>query len=170
MIRPFRSQIMSLASSQWVASHHNILITGPTGVGKSYLACALCHSAIRQGHTALYRRASRLFDDLAAARADGRYPRVLTTLARVDILCIDDFGLSSLTDHQPTDLLEILEDRIDRRSTMVTSQLPTDAWHKLFPDPTFGDAILDRLTHSAFSIPISGDSMRQHATPKEALS
>ncbi|MHB1988264.1 MAG: IS21-like element helper ATPase IstB [Acidimicrobiales bacterium] len=161
-----RSQIMSLASSQWVASHHNILITGPTGVGKSFLACALCHGAIRQGHTALYRRASRLFDDLAAARADGRYPRLLASLARVDILCIDDFGLSSLSGHQPTDLLEILEDRTDRRSTMVTSQLPVDAWHKLFPDPTYGDAILDRLTHSAFSLPISGASMRHHATPK----
>jgi DNA replication protein DnaC len=122
------------------------------------------------GPTALYRRASRLFDDLAAARADGRYPRVLASLARVDILVIDDFGLSSLLGHQPTDLLEILEDRIDRRSTMVTSQLPIDAWHKLFPDPTFGEAVLDRLTHSAFSIPISGASMRQHATLTEAPS
>jgi DNA replication protein DnaC len=165
-----RSQIMSLASSQWVASRHNILITGPTGVGKSYLACALCHSAIRQGYTALYRRASRLFEDLATARGDGRYPRLLASLARVDILCIDDFGLSSLAGNQPTDLLEILEDRIDRRSTIVTSQLPLDAWHKLFPDPTFGDAILDRLTHSAHSIPITGDSMRHHSTPKEVPS
>ena len=161
-----RSVVMALASSQWVASHQNVLITGPTGVGKSYLACALTNSAIRAGHTALYKRSSRLFQDLAIARSDGRYPKVLQHLARVDILVIDDFCLSPLVDNEPLDLMEVLEDRSERRSTIVTAQLPVDAWHHAMGDPTLADAILDRLVHNAHMIPLSGESMRKLTAKK----
>lgn len=163
-----RSRVLSLASSSaWVDQHQNLLITGSTGVGKSYLACAFAHAAIRHGHSAFYRRAPRLFQDLAIARADGRYARVLSQLSRVDVLCIDDFGLATFAANEPLDLLEILEDRCDARSTIMTSQLPVDAWHQLFADPTLGDAILDRITHNAHAFALTGDSLRKRTSKKE---
>ena len=145
----------------WVREHHNVIITGPTGVGKSYLACALAHKACREGFRALYLRAPRLFDDLALAKADGRYRRVLAAYARLDLFVIDDWGLASLTEEQRRDVLEILEDRHDLRSTLIASQLPIEKWHKVIGDPTLGDAILDRLVHNAHKLTLKGDSLRK---------
>ena len=156
-----KSLIMTLAGCNWIRQHHNVIITGPTGVGKSYLACALAHKACREGFRALYLRAPRLFDDLAMAKADGRYRRVLAAYARIDLLVIDDWGLAGLTEEQRRDVLEILEDRHGLRSTIVASQLPIEKWHKVIGDPTLGDAILDRLVHSAHKLPLKGDSLRK---------
>lgn len=156
-----KSLVLSLAGCRWIREHHNVIITGPTGVGKSYLACALAHKACRQGFRALYLRAPRLFDDLALARADGRYRRVLAAYARIDLLVIDDWGLASLTEEQRRDVLEILEDRHDLRSTLIASQLPIEKWHKVIGDPTLGDAILDRLVHNAHKLTLKGDSLRK---------
>lgn len=160
-----RAVVMGLASSQWVASHQNIMLTGPTGVGKSYLACALANAAIRAGYTALYKRAPRLFQDLSIARGDGRYPKVLQQFARVDILVLDDFCLTPLVGNESLDLMEVLEDRSERRSTIVTAQLPVDAWHHAMGDPTLADAILDRLVNNAHIIPLAGDSLRKTRKP-----
>jgi DNA replication protein DnaC len=147
-----RSQIMSLAESHWVEAHHALVIVGPTGLGKTYLACALAHSAIRRGHTALYLRAPRMFDDLAIARADGRISRVMGAWSRVGVLVIDDLLLRPLTPEQAGDLLEIIEDRGHLRSTIVTSQLPVSLWHEALGDPTLADAILDRLLEQSHRI------------------
>lgn len=155
-----RSVIMGFMSSHWVDAHQNILVTGPTGIGKSYVACALAHSGIRSGHSALYRRAPALFADLSISRGDGRYLKVLQSLARAEILVIDDFGLTSLSGNEPSDLLEVLEDRSERKSTIVTSQLPVDSWHKTLGDPTLSDAVLDRLLHNSHIIQMNGKSMR----------
>ena len=156
-----KSLVLALAGCRWIREHHNVIITGPTGVGKSYLACALAHKACREGFRALYLRAPRLFDDLALAKADGRYRRVLAAYARIDLLVIDDWGLASLTEEQRRDVLEILEDRHDLRSTLVASQLPIEKWHKVIGDPTLGDAILDRLVHNAHKLSLKGDSLRK---------
>lgn len=156
-----RSQILSLAQAHWVASHHNLLLTGATGCGKSYLCCALAQAAIRQGHTAIYIRAPRLLDDLALARADGRYQRLLTQLSRVALLVLDDFLLSPVTVEQARELLEVIEDRVQLRSTMVASQLPVESWHQHLSDPTLADAILDRLVQSAHRVNLTGPSMRR---------
>lgn len=156
-----KSLVLALAGCRWIREHHNVIITGPTGVGKSYLACALAHKACRQGFRALYLRAPRLFDDLALAKADGRYRRVLAAYARIDLLVIDDWGLASLTEEQRRDVLEILEDRHDLRSTLIASQLPIEKWHKVIGDPTLGDAILDRLVHNAHKLTLKGDSLRK---------
>ena len=158
-----RAVMLSLASAQWVASHQNLLIVGPTGVGKTFVACALTHAAVRAGHTALYLRAPRMLDDLAIARADGRWTRLLASWARVDVLLCDDLALQPLTTAQAADLLEVIEDRSQRRSTVVTSQLPIADWHVALGDPTLADAILDRLTHNAHRIVLRGDSMRRTA-------
>ncbi|WP_298404918.1 IS21-like element helper ATPase IstB [Ferrimicrobium sp.] len=155
-----RSAIMGFSSSHWVDAHQNILVTGPTGVGKSYLACALAYAGIRSGHSALYRRVPALLGDLAIARGDGRYLKVLQSLSRAEILVIDDFGLIPLTGSEPSDLLEVLEDRSERKSTIVTSQLPVDSWHEALGDPTLSDAVLDRLWCNAHIISMSGVSMR----------
>ena len=157
-----KSLVLALAGCRWIREHHNVIITGPTGVGKSYLACALAHKACREGFRALYLRAPRLFDDLALANADGRYRRVLAAYARIDLLVIDDWGLASLTEEQRRDVLEILEDRHDLRSTLVASQLPIEKWHKVIGDPTLGDAILDRLVHRAHKLTLKGDSNRKN--------
>lgn len=138
-----------------------MLITGPTGVGKSYLACALAHKACREGYRVLYLRAARLFDDLALGRADGRYRKLLAAYARVDLLVIDDWGLANLTEEQRRDVLEIMEDRHGLRSTLIASQLPVEKWHKAIGDPTLGDAILDRLVHNAHKLALKGDSLRK---------
>jgi DNA replication protein DnaC len=156
-----KSLIQALAACRWVQEHLNILITGPTGVGKTWLACALAQKACREGHTAMYLRLPRLLQELAIAKGDGRYPKLLTTLAKTEVLILDDWGLVPLTAEQRRDLLEILEDRHGVRSTLATSQLPLDKWHDLIGDPTLADAILDRLVHNAYKITLKGASMRK---------
>jgi DNA replication protein DnaC len=156
-----RSVVLSLAAAQWVASRQNLLISGPTGAGKTYTACALAHAAVRAGHTALYLRAPRMLDDLAIAHGDGRWARLMAAWARIDVLLIDDSALRPLTAEQAADLLEVIEDRSQRRSTIVTSQLPVAHWHDALGDPTLADAILDRLTHNAHRIELRGDSLRR---------
>ncbi len=156
-----KSLILSLASCQWIEEHNNILITGPTGVGKSYLACALAQKACREGYRTLYFRLPRLLQELTMARGDGRYAKMLINLAKNDLLVIDDWGLVRLDDHGRRDILEILEDRHNIRSTIVTSQLPLNNWHEIIGDPTLADAILDRLVHNAYKITLKGESMRK---------
>ena len=159
-----RALITSLASGRWLHDHLNVLITGPTGVGKTWLACALAHQACREGYTVLYRRLPRLLTELALARGDGRYAKQLASFAKVDLLIIDDWGMTALTiDHQ-RDLLEILEDRYNTRSTLVTSQLPVEKWHGSIADPTFADAILDRLVHNTYKFKLKGESIRKTQT------
>lgn len=155
----------SLASGRWIVEHLNVLITGPTGVGKSWVACALAHQACRQGHRVIYQRVPRLFQDLALGRADGRYGKLMLQLARCDLLVLDDWGLATFTQEQRHDVLEILEDRHGVRSTLVTSQVPVEQWHELIGEPTLADAILDRLVHTAYRIKLKGESMRKQKTP-----
>jgi DNA replication protein DnaC len=156
-----RAQVLALAESHWVDAHHNVLIIGPTGVGKTYLACALANAAIRRGHSALYVRAPRLLDDVALARADGRLVRLLASWARVDVLVIDDFVLRPLGPEQAADVLEVIEDRAQLRSTIVTSQLPVALWHEALGEPTVADGILDRLLQHVHRIELHGESMRR---------
>lgn len=156
-----KSLIQLLLSGRWLDEHLNCLITGPTGVGKTWLACALAHQACRQGYTARYLRLPRLLPDLALARADGRYPRLLREYAKTHLLIIDDWGLTPLTGDGRRDLLEILDDRHNRQSTLVTSQLPVAAWHDYLNEPTLADALLDRLVHDAYTLNLTGDSMRR---------
>jgi len=156
-----KSLILSLTSNQWVTEHHNLLIIGPTGVGKSYLACALSHKACRDGHVVLYQRLPRLLEELALSHHDGRYRKLMKSLLKADLLVLDDFGLAPLTTEQQRDLLEIIEDRYDRRSTLVTSQLPVKHWRDILADPTLADAIMDRLVHNAYKIELKGESMRK---------
>jgi len=156
-----KTLIRQLASCQWIHDKLNVLITGPTGVGKSFIACALAHQACREGHTVLYFRLPRLFAELAVAKADGRYPKLLNKLARTHLVLLDDWGLATLDDEQRKDLLEILDDRHNQRATLVTSQLPISKWHDVIGEPTLADAILDRLVHNAYKINLKGDSMRK---------
>jgi len=159
-----RSLVQQLADCRWIAQHLNVLITGPTGVGKSFLACALAQKACRQGYTAFYQRLPRLLTELEIARGDGRYPKLMRQLAKVDVLVLDDWGLENgLNDRQRRDLLEILDDRYASRATVVTSQLPVEHWHEALGDPTLAEAILNRLVHNAHRIQLQGKSMRKHA-------
>ena len=153
--------MLSLANCDWLRAHQNVLIDGATGVGKSYLACALAQKACREGFTAQYLRCSKLFEDLSIARADGSYHRRLAEFARKDLLVLDDFGRTPLTSAERKDLLEIIEDRYDRRSLIITSQLPTDNWHDAIVDPTIADALLDRVIHNSHKISLKGESRRK---------
>jgi len=156
-----KAVIRQLATCRWVEDHQGVLISGMTGTGKSFLACALAHQACRKGYRALYRRASRLFHELTLARADGTYIRLLGKLARMDVLLIDDWALAPLQDQERRDVLEILEDRYATRSTIITSQLPPAQWHDYIGEPTLADAICDRLLHNAHRIVLQGPSRRK---------
>ena len=158
-----------LAAGDWIDRHQNLIVIGPTGVGKSWLACALGHKACRDDRSVLYQRVPRLFDALALARGDGRHARLLKSLARVELLILDDWGLATLTQEQSRDLLEIVDDRHNRGSTIVTSQLPVDHWHEAIANPTVADAILDRLVHNAHRLTLNGDSMRKVAAKRSGL-
>ena len=157
-----KALILSLAACAWIAKGINILICGPTGVGKSYLACALAHKACLEGYTALYLRLPRLFDELRLAKADGRYGKLMLSYAKADLLVLDDWGLTPMTDPQRRDLLELMEDRYGLKSTIITSQLPVTSWHEAIGDPTMADAILDRIVHNAHKIEMKGESMRKN--------
>jgi len=160
-----RRNILSLAQGAWLKANENLIITGQTGTGKTWLGCAFGRQAARQDHSVLYLRMPRLFEDLALARLDGRFPRVVDKLARVQLLILDDWGTHSLNDQQRLDLLEIFEERYRRRSTLITAQLPVAAWHEMIGEPTIADAILDRIVHNAHRITLKGDSMRRQKAP-----
>jgi DNA replication protein DnaC len=156
-----RALFQSLATSQWLREHHHFAITGPTGTGKSWLACALGHRACRDGFSVLYKRAPRLFADLAQARGEGRIARLMATMERTQLLILDDWGPEPLTTEQRRDLLEIVDDRYDKGSLLITSQVPIARWHDIVGDPTLGDAILDRVVHNAHRIELKGESLRR---------
>lgn len=150
-----------LAAGAYLKDKLNVLITGPTGVGKTWLACALAHKACRDGYSARYLRLPRLMQDLPIAKADGRYAKLLRDYAKADLVVLDDWGLMPMNDELRRDLLEILDDRHNRKSTLVTSQLPVEQWHDYIGEPTMADAILDRLVHNAYKLPLRGESMRK---------
>jgi DNA replication protein DnaC len=158
-----RALFQTLATGQWVREHQHLAITGPTGTGKSWLACALGHRACRDGFSVLYKRAPRLFADLAQARGEGRLARLMTTFERTQLLIIDDWGPEPLTAEQRRDLLEIVDDRYDKGSLLITSQVPVSRWHDVVGDPTLGDAILDRVLHTAHRLELKGESLRRQA-------
>jgi len=156
-----KAVVRQLASCRWVAEHQTVIITGATGTGKSYLACAFAHQACRKGFRVFYRRVPRLFDELRLARADGTYARLLARIAKVDVLVLDDFAIGPLTEEARRDLLEILEDRYDLRATIITSQLKHERWHDFLADPTVADAVCDRVTHGAHKLALAGPSRRK---------
>ncbi|MCK5491968.1 MAG: IS21-like element helper ATPase IstB [Candidatus Omnitrophica bacterium] len=156
-----KSLMKQLSTGQWIKERLNILITGPCGAGKSFIACALAQRACLEGYSALYMRAPCLFENIAVARGDGRYSRLMNYLAKTNLLVIDDWGLSALTEPQRRDLLEIMEDRHNLQSTIITSQLPVKHWHEIIGNQTLADAILDRLVHNAYKITLCGESMRK---------
>lgn len=156
-----KAQILELSNCEWIRQHQNLLITGPTGCGKTYLACALANSACSHGYSSRYYRLSRLFEDLRIAKASGSYKQSLAHLAKIDVLLLDDFGLSIPDTEQIQDLLEIIDDRYQKNSTIITSQLDSSLWHQHLNDATLADAILDRLLHNAIRIELQGESMRK---------
>jgi len=156
-----RSLILRLAECEWIKNGQNVIITGPTGGGKTYLACALANKACRTGLTSFYARLPRLFQELGIAKADGSYAQVMKRLLRTRLLVLDDFGLAPLGQAERHDLLEIIEDRHGLSSTIITTQLPIPNWHDTIKDPTIADAILDRLIHNAHKITLKGESMRK---------
>lgn len=156
-----RGLFLKLAACDWIRERHGLLLTGPSGVGKSWLACALGHKACREDFSVAYHRAPRLFAALALARGDGRYAKLLKSLAKAELLILDDWGPEKLNDDQRRDLLEIVEDRYECRSTIVTSQVPVDRWWEIIGNPTIADAVLDRLVHNAYRIELTGESLRK---------
>jgi DNA replication protein DnaC len=156
-----KSVILQLAACDWIRRAHNVIIIGPTGVGKTYLACALANRACRMGFPAFYIRIPKLFQDLAVARADGSYPRIIKKLTKSKVLVLDDLGLAPMSSEERRDLLEVIEDRHGLASTIVAAQLPIENWHENIRDPTIADAILDRLVHNAYKINLKGESMRK---------
>lgn len=158
-----RALFKALATSDWIREHQHVAITGPTGTGKSWLACALGHKACRDGFSVLYKRAPRLFADLAQARGEGRLARLMTSIERTQLVIFDDWGPEPLTSEQRRDLLEIVDDRYDRGSLLIISQVPIASWHDIVGDPTLADAILDRVLHTAHRIELKGESLRRTA-------
>jgi DNA replication protein DnaC len=156
-----RRLMRTLSSCDWVRQHHNVLLVGPTGIGKTWLGCALAHKACRDGFSALHKRTTELFRDLSMARADGSIGILLGRLARIDVLLLDDFGMAPLKDNERRDFLEICDDRYQRRSTILTSQLPVTHWHEQIGDPSLADSILDRLVHNAYRFELNGESLRK---------
>ena len=156
-----RRLVLQLAQGEWMPQHLNILVLGPTGVGKTFLACALAHAACRHNFNVRYQRTSRLLHQIALSHADGSYPKLLEAFARVQLLVLDDWLRDPVTRPQSQDLLEILDDRYGRSSTLVATQVPLAEWHARFPDPTIGDAILDRLVHNAYRLALTGESRRK---------
>ena len=156
-----KSLIMELANGTWIHDALNVLITGPTGVGKTWLACALAHKACRDGYSVGYHRLPRVLDELTIAHADGRFTKLMRGFARTNLLVLDDWGLAKLTDPQRRDLLELIDDRHGHAATLITSQLPVEHWHDVVGDPTLADAILDRIVHNAYRITLKGESMRK---------
>lgn len=156
-----RKLLRTLASSEWVRQHQNLLLIGPTGIGKTWLGCALAQKACRDGFTILHKRAAEMFRDLAVAHIDGSFGRQLTKLSRIDILVLDDFAMAPLKDSERRDFLELCDDRYQRRSMILTSQLPLAHWHEQIGDPTLADSILDRLVHNAYRLELNGESMRK---------
>ena len=164
-----RALFAKLVDGDWIDRKHNLLITGATGTGKSWIACALGHKACRDNRSVLYHRLPRLLEALALARGDGRYARLLKTLARVELLILDDWGLAPLTSEQRRDLLELIDDRHQRGSTLITSQVPIEHWHEVIGNPTIADAVLDRLIHNAHRLSLKGDSMRKITAQRAKL-
>jgi len=162
-----RALVATLAGGDWLRHARNLLITGATGCGKTWLACALAHQAARSGFSVLYVRAARLFDELQVAHGDGSFARRLTQLAKLDLLVIDDFAISPIGPAERSDLLELLDDRVGTHSTIITSQLPVKAWHTYLNDPTLADAILDRIVHSSHRIDLKGKSLRDDETGEQ---
>ncbi len=156
-----KSLIQSLGTCQWIREHLNLLIDGATGSGKTFIASAFANKACREGFKVLCFRAPRLFEDIALAHGDGRYPKLMNTIAKAHLIVIDDWGLSKMTDSQQRDFLEILEDRHNIHATLIASQIPSTQWHELMDNPTVADAILDRLIHNAYKINLKGESMRK---------
>lgn len=156
-----KAQIAQLASCQWIRAHQNLVITGATGCGKTWLACALGNAACRQGLSVAYARAPRLFEELRIAHGDGSFGKHLSALAKTDLLILDDWALAPLNQAERNDLLEVLDDRVGTRSTVITSQLPVEHWHAYLNDPTLADAILDRVLHSAHKLTLAGESLRK---------
>jgi DNA replication protein DnaC len=156
-----KALFQQLAAGKWIAEHRNLLVTGPCGIGKSWLSCALAQKACRDGYTVLYARVPRLFSDLELAHGDGRFIRLFRTLVKTDLLVLDDWGPDRLTANQRRDLMEIVEDRHGKGSTLITSQLPLEKWHEIIGEPTFADAILDRIVHNAYRLELDGTSMRK---------
>lgn len=161
-----RTLFARLMTGQWVSAHQNVLICGPTGVGKTFLACALANQACRQGRSVLYARLSRLLPSLAIGRGDGSYAKTLAQLAKTEVLVIDDWALAPLSDESRRDLLEIFDDRHGNRSTIITSQLAVKHWHDSIGDPTLADAILDRVVHQAHTLDLDGESLRKNKKPE----
>ena len=156
-----KAVVRQLATCRWIEEHQTVIVTGATGTGKSYIACALAHQACRKGFRVFYRRVPRLFDELRLARADGTYARLLARIARTDVLVLDDFAIAPLTEDARRDLLEILEDRYGLRSTLITSQLKRERWHDFLADPTVADAICDRVLHAGHKLALFGPSRRK---------
>ena len=164
-----RALFQRLAGGEWIERHQNLLVTGPTGTGKTWLSCALGHRACRDNRSVRYQRVRRLLEELGLARGDGRYARMLKNLARVQLLILDDWGITPLNAEQRRDLMEIVDDRHDRSSTIVTSQVPVEHWHKHIGNPTIADAVLDRLVHGAHRLELKGESMRKLRAAKVKL-